>query len=132
MTGPRYFTVEQANKTLPLVKRIVSDIMDEHRRWKENLFRYELIAASSQAVKGEQPEQVELQRQVDASAQRINGYITELSGIGCVFKGCEQGLVDFYSRRDERDVLLCWKLGEDQVEHWHEVDAGFDGRQTIV
>jgi hypothetical protein len=132
MTAPRYFTVEQANATLPLVRRIVADIMDEYHRWKEILFRYEMIAASSQAAQGETPEQVALQRQVDESARRIDGFMSELSKIGCVFKGFEQGLVDFYHRRDERDVLLCWQVGEERVVHWHEVDAGFSGRQTIT
>lgn len=132
MTAPRYFTVEEANRTLPLVQRIVADIMDEYRRWQENLFRYELVAASSQASKGETPDQVALQRDVDESARRISGFMAELADIGCVFKGFEQGLVDFYSRREERDVLLCWKLGEESVAHWHEVEAGYSGRQEIT
>jgi hypothetical protein len=127
----KYFTVEQANRTLPLVRRIVADIMDEHRRWKENLFRYEMIAAGSQASQGESEEQVTLQRAVDESARRINGYIGELAEIGCVFKGFDEGLVDFYSRRDDRDILLCWKVGEDRVAYWHEVEAGFAGRQEL-
>jgi hypothetical protein len=131
MSSPKYFTVDQANRTLPLVRRIVSDIMEEYRRWQENLFRYELIAAGSQARSGETDEQKALQRQVDDSAGRIQRYIDELTDVGCLFKGFEQGLVDFHSRHEGRDILLCWRLGEERVEYWHEVDAGFAGRQQL-
>ena len=127
----RHFTLDQANRTLPLVKRIVKDIVEEYRRWKDHVFRYEVVAAGSNAERGETEEQVALRLQLDESAQRINGYIGELSRIGCVFKGFEEGLVDFHSRMQGRDVFLCWKRGEESIEHWHELDAGFSGRQEI-
>ena len=127
----KYFTVDQANRTLPLVRRIVIDIVEEYGRWKEHVFRYELVAAGSSADKGESVEQVALREKVDDSAQRINQFVEELVGIGCVFKGFEEGLVDFRSRLDGRDVLLCWKLGEESIEYWHEADAGYAGRQPL-
>ena len=127
----KYFTLEEANRTLPLVKRIVSDIVDEYRQWKEHVFRYELVAAGSKAEQGESEEQIALRKQVDASAERINNFVEELAKIGCVFKGFDEGLVDFHSKVAGREVLLCWKLGEESIEHWHEVDAGFAGRQAI-
>ncbi|MSR06157.1 MAG: DUF2203 family protein [Gemmatimonadetes bacterium] len=127
----KYFTVDQANKTLPLVRRVVSDIVDEHRRWKDFVFRYELLAASSKAEEGESADQVTMREMVDQSARKITAYQAELTGIGCVFKGFEDGLVDFHHQMDGRDVLLCWRLGEDKVEHWHEVEDGFAGRQVI-
>ncbi len=128
----KYFTVAEANRTLPLVRRIVSDILEEYRAWKEHVFRYELVAAGSSADQGETEEQILLRKRVDASAQQINDYVEELARIGCLFKGFEQGLVDFFSYRDGRDVLLCWQHGEESVEYWHEVDVGFAGRQSIA
>jgi len=128
---PKYFTVDQANRTLPLVRRIVGDIVEEYGRWKEHVFRYELVAAGSSAARGESPEQVALREKVDDSAQRINRFVEELVGIGCVFKGFEEGLVDFRSRLEGRDVLLCWKLGEESIEYWHEANAGYAGRQPL-
>lgn len=127
----RYFTLDQANKTLPLVRRVVADVVEEYRKWKDVVFRYELLAAGSKADEGESPEQVTLRHQVDESAQKINGFLDELGRIGCVFKGFEEGLVDFPHQMDGREVYLCWKLGEDQVEHWHDVESGFAGRQEI-
>ena len=72
-----------------------------------------------------------LREQVDEVAHSINGYMDELAQIGCVFKGFDQGLVDFYCKRDDRDVFLCWKYGEPAVEHWHELEGGFAGRQPV-
>lgn len=130
--SPKYFTVEEANRTLPLVQRIVSDIVEEYRRWRENIYRYELIAAQQQPGAGETKEQVRLRELVDQSARKINEYVEELSLVGCVFKGFEEGLVDFYSRIQGREVFLCWKLGEPQVSHWHELEAGYAGRRPLA
>ncbi len=127
----KYFTLDEANRTLPFVKRIVADIVEEYRRWKDHVFHYELIAAGSQADKGETEEQIALRVKVDESARKINGYMEELSRVGCVFKGFEEGLVDFHARMHGREVFLCWRLGEESIEYWHEMDAGFGGRQAI-
>ena len=61
----------------------------------------------------------------------INAWrIGELEQIGCEFKG-EEGLVDFHGTLEGREIFWCWKLGEDRITHWHELDAGFKGRQPI-
>ncbi len=127
----KYFTVEQANNTLPLVKRVVADILNDYRVWRDLMRQFELLSADATGETGESEEQMALRTQVDDAAHRINSYMDELAQIGCVFKGFEQGLVDFHSKRDDRDVLLCWKHGEPAVEHWHELEGGFDGRQPV-
>ncbi len=126
-----YFTVAQANKTLPLVQRIVADILEDYGAWRDLMRQFELLSADATDETGESEEQVTLRTQVDDAAHRINSYMDELAQIGCVFKGFEQGLVDFHSKRDDRDVLLCWKHGEPAVDHWHELEGGFDGRQPV-
>jgi hypothetical protein len=128
----KIFTVDQANSTLPLVRRIVQDIVAEHPRWKDLVSRYELAAAGARAEWGESPEQLDLRREIDSVAVRINGYVDELAQVGCLLKGFEHGLVDFYGHHEGRLVLLCWRLGEEAVTHWHEIDAGFAGRQEIT
>jgi hypothetical protein len=128
----RTFTVERANSALPLVRRIVQDVVAEHPRWKDLISRYELAAAGARPEWGESPEQLALRQEIDGVAQRINGYVDELSEIGCLLKGFEDGLVDFYGLQSGRLVFLCWRLGEDAVAHWHELDAGFTGRQPIT
>jgi hypothetical protein len=130
--GVRYFTVDQANRSLPFVRKIVNDIVEEYRLWREHIHRYELATAGRRAEDPETEEQEDLRMAVDDSAQRINGFIEELSLVGCVFKGFEEGLVDFHSKLEGRDVYLCWRLGEESVEYWHEVDAGYRGRRKLT
>jgi hypothetical protein len=131
-TRIKYFTLAQANKTLPYVRRVVEDIIAEYQEWKDCIHRYELVAAGVQADHGETEEQVALRLRVDDVARRINRHIEELNAVGCVFKGFDGGLVDFYARLEGRDVFLCWRLGEAEIAYWHDVDAGFSGRQPIT
>lgn len=128
--APRYFTFDEANRTLPLVERIVTDIVADYQHWKDAVHRYELLAGSGEGeVAGES---VALHDAIERIAERIAGYIDELTAVGCLFKGFDEGLVDFYGRRDDRDIFLCWKLGEPAVAHWHEINAGFAGRQPLI
>jgi len=128
----KVFTVEQANRALPLVRRIVQDIVAEHPQWKDLVSRYELAAAGARPEWGESLEQLKLRGEIDVLARRINGYVDELAGVGCLLKGFEEGLVDFYGYQEGRLVFLCWRLGEERVTHWHDLDAGFGGRRPIA
>ena len=109
----------------------MSDITSLHPVWRDLVYRYELVAAQSDPKWGESTEQVALRTQIEAVARQINGYMVELGEIGCVFKGFEEGLVDFYGQLDGRDMFWCWKQGEERISHWHELEAGFAGRQPI-
>ena len=129
--SPKFFTLSEANRTLPLVKRVVEDIASYYPGWKDLVSRYELMAANARPDWGESPEQLGLKSQIDDVARRINACLVELEQVGCEFKGFEEGLVDFHGKLDDREILWCWKMGEDRITHWHEVDAGFAGRQPI-
>ncbi len=131
MPSPRIYTVREAEATLPLVKGIVTDIMVTHRRWTELVARYELLTGQVRAEDGESLELITLRDDAARAAERINDCLVELEQLGGVFKGFEHGLVDFYALKDDRLVFLCWQPGEEQITHWHEVDAGFAGRQPI-
>jgi hypothetical protein len=127
----KFFTLAEANRTLPLVRRVVQDIMSVYPEWKDLVARYELVASQARPEWGESKEQLDLKAQIDAAAGVINGYLQELEQVGCEFKGFDEGLVDFHGRLDAREILWCWKLGEDRITHWHEIDAGFAGRQPL-
>jgi hypothetical protein len=128
---PRLFTVREAESTLPLVRRVVGDLLQAYPRWKELVARYELLTAPLRAEEGETAEVLELREAAAREAERINDFLLELEEVGCVFKGFEAGLVDFYALKEDRLVFLCWRMGESHITHWHEVDAGFGGRQEI-
>ncbi|HEU4763127.1 MAG TPA: DUF2203 domain-containing protein [Gemmatimonadales bacterium] len=131
MADPRIFSVAEAERTLPLVRRIVLDLQAEYPLWREAVGRFELASAQVPPGGGETAELRAAQDDVVARAHRINGYLTELEQIGCIFKGFEAGLVDFHALREDRLVFLCWRLGEARITHWHELDAGYAGRQPL-
>jgi hypothetical protein len=127
----KLFTLEEAERTLPLVRRVVQDLTVEYPAWRAAVGRFEVLTGGARAEWGETPELVMAREEVAIHAERINQYLQELDAIGCVLKGFEVGLVDFYSLREDRPILLCWKLGEERITHWHETDSGFAGRQPI-
>lgn len=127
----RIFTLDEAERTLPLLRRILTDLRGEYDTWREAVGAYEVLAAGSRADPGETPDLVSARNVVSESADRINALLQEIEAVGCLFKGFDEGLVDFYALRDDRLVFLCWKLGEDRITHWHDVDAGFAGRQPV-
>jgi hypothetical protein len=124
------FTPEQANRTLPLVRKIVEDIVQQHRRWRETILELDLVASTARAAdprdRGE-----ELERNAQALAKEIDGYQRELEALGIQLKDRRLGLVDFPSEMNGRHVLLCWRLGEGDVQFWHEVDGGYTSRQPL-
>ena len=126
----KIFTVEEANRTLPLVSRIVEDLVREHKLWEDKVREFELATVGSSP---EHPDAIAelLQMEAQRLATDIEGYIAELSDLGVICKGMGTGLVDFRGRIDGCDVFYCWKLGEASVLYWHDVDAGFVGRQRL-
>ena len=131
MADARIFTLEEAERTLPLLRRILTDLRAEYRVWQDALADYELLTGGARSDRGETEELLGARRTVTESADRISAYLGEIEAIGCLFKGFDAGLVDFYSLRDDRPVFLCWRMGEPRITHWHELDAGFGGRQPI-
>ena len=126
----RIFTVEEANRTLPLVSKIVADLVREHEQWEDKVREFELATVGSSPEKPDAIAEL-LQMEAQRLARDIEGYIAELSDLGVVCKGMDTGLVDFRGQIDGRDVYYCWKLGEPSVMYWHEIDAGFVGRQLL-
>jgi hypothetical protein len=126
----RIFTVEEANRTLPLVGRIVDDLVRDHRIWEDKVREFELATVGSSP---EHPDAIAELLQIEAQrlAREIEGYIAELNALGVIVKGMDTGLVDFRGQIDGREVYYCWKLGEPSVMYWHEIDAGFVGRQRL-
>lgn len=129
--APRIFSLREAEAMLPLVRPIVGDLLGAYPRWQELVARYEVLTGPLKAGDQEPAELVEVRAAVAREAETINGYLQELERLGCLFKGFDAGLVDFYALREDRLVFLCWKHGEDHITHWHEVDAGVAGRQPV-
>ena len=124
----KLFTIQEANALLPSVRAIVTKIQQAHRQ--VGRYREEAAKAAEAAEKGGGGVSAGL---VYAEALvNLTGKIAELEILGVQLKDFERGLVDFPSLRDGRVVLLCWQMGEgDELEWWHDVDAGFAGRTPL-
>jgi len=118
----RYFTVAEANQALPYVARIVEDVTTVYRR---------IVDLRRRLEQAEPGQDENLEREYEKSMDRLSHLVDELHAVGVELKDFEKGLVDFPAWHDGREVLLCWKKGEEAVEHWHETDAGFAGRQSV-
>lgn len=124
----KLFTVEEANDLLPVVEPILSQIKSRHL--KVQSFRESAVAASEAAQHGGGG--------MEGGSNYVNALIElskqamKLDEMGIQIKDFARGLIDFPSQRDDRVVLLCWQLGEDRfIEWWHEMEAGFRGRQRL-
>lgn len=118
---PRLFTVEEAERTLPLVGRITSDIVAANERLTRLLPELRRARIRVGSAPGDAPSPDELERVRTEVAQvsgRLEGYLRELARIGCELHDVE-GLVDFPSQLDGEPVRLCWQLGEDGIRWWH-------------
>lgn len=115
----KYFSTQEAQRTLPLVRQIVRDILN-------NATQIKTIADS---LGGKFEDNVEISQ---LTAQ-IDSFMNELDELGCSYKdwNFKIGLVDFPSIIDGEDVLLCWRSDEDTIRFYHSVEGGFVGRKPI-
>jgi hypothetical protein len=124
------FTVDHANRTLPLVRRIVEDVVRSHRRWQEAIVELDLLVPGMRADLPD-PRATTLEREIQAIAHDIDQFQGELDALGIQLKDRRIGLIDFPSEMDGRRVLLCWRLGEPSVQYWHDEQTGYAGRQPL-
>ncbi len=118
------FSLKEAIRTLPLVKRIVADIVRTHAQAAKCRKQVELLDGGKELIQA--------QKDLDFAVEHLQDFVNELSAVGAELKDFDTGLIDFVGRHDGRDVCLCWKLGEETITHWHELDAGFSGRKPVA
>lgn len=127
------FTLEEANAALTELRPIV-ERMVQHRR--------DLTAAQTRQVElvtriaGNGGDMVpsdlhDLAETIQREADAISDCAEQINQAGAQVKSLEEGLLDFPAKRGEEDVLLCWKLGEDEIRFWHGIDEGFAGRKPL-
>ncbi len=122
--GRKYFTLDEANQALPYVSRVIEDITT----------CYQQAVHIRQQI--EQPgvdDDVEtLKQQYEGSMDRLNELVDELQHVSVELKDFDRGLVDFPAIHEGREIYLCWHRGEPAVHAWHELDAGYAGRQDVA
>jgi hypothetical protein len=124
----KIFTVQEANALLPEVRVIVGKIQRAHHQLSRYRDHAKKAAEGAEQGGGGMAEGIAYA----AVLTQLTLQLSELEALGVQLKDFERGLVDFPSLRDGRVVLLCWQLGEgDELEWWHDVDAGFAGRTPL-
>jgi len=135
MRAARTFTLDEAISTLPYIRRVVTDLVRDYHAWQATLAEYELASAKRRAAEdggpGDGGEAARLEKKAAALAKAIESYVTEITAVGAEAKGFAEGLIDFPGEMDGKRIQWCWMLGEATIDHWHELDAGFAGRQPV-
>jgi len=129
----RHFTPEEANAALAEVRPLVEQMVAHRRAHVEALARQEQLEGRIRGNGGGIPpaELADTAAEVDREARSLAHVVDELAGRGVEVKDIDEGLVDFPALRRGETVLLCWKLGEEEIGFWHTLDGGFAGRRPL-
>ena len=136
----RIFTVEEANRLVGPMEVVMAEIECLRSQLEQHSRELGILDAlwGSKVLKTENPDHGEFERHraaIDRIVSRIEGLARDeilTRGIRFPTGGLEHGLLDFPTTLDGRVVYLCWRRGEPQVDHWHEINGGFAGRQPIT
>jgi len=128
-----HFTLEEAEALLPQIREELLAMqackleLDELRLTLDRAVR---SSAGNGHIKDED-HLAGQRRRAEALVDQINERLARINAWGVELKGIDEGLIDFPSERDGRIVYLCWRLGEDRIAWWHDIDAGFAGREPL-
>jgi hypothetical protein len=130
---PRVFTADEANAALSEVRPLVEAMVEGKRALDEAQERRDDVAQRIAGNGGGIPpaELGALETAVEEAAKALAGTIGEIQAMGVLVKDLDTGLVDFPAKRDGEDILLCWRLGEDEVAFWHGPEDGYAGRRPL-
>jgi hypothetical protein len=130
----KLFTLEEANATLPLVRAITGDLMRLSREVLERRERLSLLRSGRDKSDRDlySQELAQIEDELEKDSNELRNFVEELRELGVEPKNGLEGIVDFPTLMDGRTVFLCWKFGEPEVLHWHDLDSGFAGRQSLT
>jgi hypothetical protein len=130
----QYFTLAEAERLIPEVERLLRDALFQR---EEAIKAQRELEAASERIRmagGSRVNPAQLlavRARLDASVEGLKEALERIERTGAVVKDLDIGLIDFMSRFQDRDVCLCWKLGERGIEYWHGAEEGFRGRKRI-
>ena len=128
------FTLEEAQSLLPVLESLLKRAMESKGAAEQVESALSELARRiylSGGMKVDVSTVAKQRAEMENHLQRVRESIAEIDSIGVQVKDLESGLLDFPCRLDDQVVLLCWRMGETSIEHWHTVEAGFQGRQPL-
>jgi len=129
---PRRFSSEEADALLPEIAPRLLQLRDLKRQNDETRSAVNDLQSTLKANGHSLDiEMSRLSRALQSSSAEINALIERVTRLGVEVKDLEMGLIDFRGERDGREIYLCWKLGEEHVAFWHELNTGYSSRQPL-
>lgn len=128
------FTLDEAQSLLPVLESLLKRALESKKASEEVEANLATLAQRIYLAGGMRVDvsKVTAQRaEIESHMQRVRESVAEIDSIGVQVKDLDSGLLDFPYRLDDQVVLLCWRMGETSIEHWHTVEAGFKGRQPV-
>ena len=122
----KLFTVEEANALLPRLKELLDDVAIHRDAVRERAPRLEPILQAAKTNGGGR-----IGSEYGVEAYNLYLAIERIRGLGVILKDLDMGLLDFPHERDGHVVFLCWHPPEESVAFWHEIEAGYAGRQPL-
>lgn len=130
----RTFTLEEAQSLLPVLESLLKRATEGKQSAEEAEAELADLARRVYLAGGMRVDVAKVARQraeIENHMQRVRESVAEIDSIGVQVKDIDSGLLDFPCRIDDQVVLLCWRMGETSIEHWHTMESGFQGRQPI-
>jgi len=128
------FTLEEAQSLLPVLESLLKRAMDGKRSAQSAESDLNELAQRIYFSGGMRVDVAGVARQraeLESHLKCVRESVAEIDAIGVQVKDMESGLLDFPCRIDDEVVLLCWRMGEPAIEHWHTMESGFQGRQPV-
>jgi hypothetical protein len=128
------FTIDEAQSLLPVLEALLKRAIEGKQAAEQVETELSDLARRiylSGGMKVDAGTVIKQRAEMESHLKRVRETITEIDEIGVQVKDLDSGLLDFPCRLDDQVVLLCWRMGEPSIEHWHTVEAGFKGRQPV-
>jgi len=128
------FTLDEAQSLLPVLESLLKRALESKRNAEElegSLSSLSHLIHMNGGMRVDVGEVIHLRSEMNRLLKRVEESVEEIRSIGVEVKDLETGLLDFPCRLEEDVVLLCWKMGEKSIEHWHTVEAGSRGRKPV-
>ena len=128
------FTIDEAQSLLPVLESLLKRAIEGKRAAQEVEARLTELGRRiylSGGMRVNVAEAGRMRAEMDAHLRRVRESIAEIDSIGVQVKDVDAGLLDFPCRLEDQVVLLCWRMGETAIEHWHTIEDGFKGRQPV-
>jgi len=128
------FTIDEAQALLPVLESLLKRAIESKRAAQDVETKLSELGRRihlSGGMRVDVAEAGRMRTEMDAHLQRVKESIAEIDSIGVQVKDVDAGLLDFPCRLEDKVVLLCWRIGETTIEHWHTIEDGFNGRQPV-